>query len=175
MSARQGSRQRRAATAHPASSSNSEFMLAAHREAVRGMERGEGGPFGAVIVRRGRIIARAHNRVVASHDPTAHAEVLAIRAASRKLARFDLSDCVLYTTCEPCPMCLAAVYWAKIRKLYYGCTKDDAARIGFDDAHIYRVLRGKVARPRLVMAPLERQECLALFRNWDKKKNKVRY
>ncbi len=151
------------------------LMLAAVREARRGMTRGEGGPFGAVVVLQGRIVARAHNRVIASHDPTAHAEVLAIRRAARRLSRFDLSDCVLYTTCEPCPMCLAAAYWAKIRRLYYGCTRADAARIRFDDRYIYRVIEGRVKLPRLKAYPLERSACLALFRTWERKTDKVRY
>ena len=150
-------------------------MLAAIREGLRGLERGEGGPFGAVIVRQGRVVAGAHNRVVKTHDPTAHAEILALRAASRKLGRFDLSDCVLYSTCEPCPMCLAAVYWAKIRRLFFGCTREDAARIRFDDDYIYRVLQGKVKAPRLRSLNIERDSCLKLFQAWSGKKDKVRY
>jgi guanine deaminase len=152
-----------------------DFMLLAVAEARRGVDRNEGGPFGAVIVRRGRIIARAHNRVIKTHDPTAHAEILAIRKASRTLGRFDLSECELYTTCEPCPMCLAAAYWAKIRRLFYGCTRQDAARIRFDDRYIYQVIRGRVAHPRLRTVPFERDACLPLFRAWDRKTDKVRY
>lgn len=150
-------------------------MEAAIREGRRGVKRGDGGPFGAVLVEGGRIVARAHNRVVKTHDPTAHAEVLALRAASRRLGRFDLSDCVLYSTCEPCPMCLAAAYWAKIRTLYFGCTRDDAARIGFDDSYIYRVIQGKVRRPRLRPNALGRESCLELFKAWRQKKDRVPY
>ncbi len=152
-----------------------EFIEAAVREGFSGVKRGEGGPFGAVVVKDGRIVARGHNRVVKTHDPTAHAEILAIRAASRRLGRFDLSDCVLYSTCEPCPMCLAAVYWAKIRTLYFGCTRDDAARIGFDDGYIYRVIQGKVRKPRLRAQEIEREVCLALFKAWVRKKDRVLY
>ncbi|MCJ7611584.1 MAG: nucleoside deaminase [Candidatus Aminicenantes bacterium] len=139
------------------------------------MNRNEGGPFGAVIIRNDRVVARAHNRVVKTHDPTAHAEVLAIRAASRTLGRFDLSDCVIVSTCEPCPMCLAAIYWAKIRRLYYGCTQEDAARIGFDDRYIYQVLKGQIKKPRLRSINIERDSCLKLFQAWSGKKDKVRY
>jgi guanine deaminase len=152
-----------------------DFMAIAIREARRGMEHNEGGPFGAVVVRGGQVVARAHNRVIKTHDPTAHAEILAIRRASKKLGRFDLSDCAIYSTCEPCPMCLAAIYWAKIRRLYYGCTKEDAARIRFDDRHIYGVLKGTVKRPRLKSVRIDRDDCLGLFRTWVKKRNRVQY
>jgi guanine deaminase len=151
------------------------FMSAAADEARKGMNRNEGGPFGAVVVRDNRVIARAHNRVIKTNDPTAHAEVLAIRAASRALGRFDLSDCVIVSTCEPCPMCLAAIYWAKIRRLYYGCSNKDAARIGFDDRYIYQVLNGHIKKPRLKAVQAGRDSCLPLFRAWSAKKDKVRY
>jgi len=151
------------------------YMTAAAAEARRGMEHNEGGPFGAVVVRGDRIIARAHNRVIKTHDPTAHAEVEAIRKASRLLGRFDLSDCLVVSTCEPCPMCLAAVYWAKIRLLYFGCSKEDAARIGFDDRYIYRVLKGRIKSPRLKAEQVGKETCLPLFRAWSKKKDKTRY
>jgi len=152
-----------------------ELIAAAAAEALRGMNNNEGGPFGAVVVRDGRIISKAHNRVLKTHDPTAHAEVEAIRKASRVLGRFDLSDCVIVSTCEPCPMCLAAIYWAKIRRLYYGCSNKDAARIGFDDRYIYQVLRGEIKRPRLLSIQVGRDSCLPLFRAWSKKKDKTRY
>jgi len=152
-----------------------EFMTAAVREASRGMNNNEGGPFGAVVVQDGRIIARAHNRVIKTHDPTAHAEVEAIRKASKTLGRFDLSDCFIVSTCEPCPMCLAAIYWAKIRRLYFGCSNKDAARIGFDDRYIYQVLRGEIKGPRLKAIQTERDSCLPPFRAWEVKKDKIRY
>src|SRR5512136_691190 len=109
------------------------FMRMAIREAEKGMRRNEGGPFGAVIVKDGKVVARAHNRVIKTNDPTAHAEVVAIRKATAKLKRFDLSDCEIYASCEPCPMCFAAIHWAKMRTLYFGCSRKDAAAIGFDD------------------------------------------
>jgi len=152
-----------------------DFMSIAIREARRGMDRGEGGPFGAVVVRAGQVAAKAHNQVIKAHDPTAHAEILAIRRASKKLRRFDLSDCAIYSTCEPCPMCLAAIYWAKIRRLYFGCTKEDAARIRFDDRTIYGVLKGTVKRPRLKSVRTDRDACLGLFRAWARKRNRVQY
>src|SRR4030042_4218292 len=124
----------------------SEFMKAALREGRKGVLANEGGPFGAVIVKGSKIVSRAHNSVVKTNDPTAHAEILAIREASSKLRRFSLSDCEIYTSCEPCPMCLAAIHWARIPVLFFGCTRTDAAAIGFDDEFFYRVLRGQAGR-----------------------------
>ena len=119
-----------------------EFFNIAILEAEDGMKNNDGGPFGAVVVMDGKIIAQAHNEVISSNDPTAHAEIIAIRRASKKLGRFDLSDCELYSTCEPCPMCFSAIHWAKIKTLYFGCNNRDAAKIGFDDKFIYDVIRG---------------------------------
>jgi guanine deaminase len=118
--------------------------------------------------------ARAHNRVIENRDPTAHAEILAIRAAAKRLKRFDLSDCELYSTCEPCPMCLAAVYWAGIKKVYYGCTGRDAARIGFRDKLFHDLIR-KRPRRSLEMVRTERRECLKLFEEWQQKKDRIMY
>jgi guanine deaminase len=154
---------------------NSDFMKLARREAWKGMSRNEGGPFGAVVVLDGRVISRAHNQVVKTHDPTAHAEILAIRRASKKFGRFDLSDCEIYTTCEPCPMCLAAIYWARIKKFYFGCTKDDAAGIRFDDSRISRAIRGKGKARQISGVPMQRKECLELFEVWKVKKDKTPY
>jgi len=151
------------------------FMQQAVVEAARGMENNEGGPFGAVIVHDGKIVARAHNRVIVSFDPTAHAEILVIRQASQKLGRFDLSDCELYTTCEPCPMCLAAVYWARIKSVFYGCSKEDAAAIDFADKHIYQVFSDPEAITELVSRQIEREQCLELFQAWAKKTDKIMY
>jgi guanine deaminase len=155
----------------------SEFMRAALREARRGALANEGGPFGAVIVKGGKIVSRAHNSVVKINDPTAHAEVLAIRRASSKLKRFNLSDCTIYTSCEPCPMCLAAIHWARIPVVYFGCTRSDAARIGFDDEFFYRALEGRTskAEKRVRTVQLGRKECLALFRDWSRKPDKILY
>jgi guanine deaminase len=154
---------------------NPKFMEVALKEARQGMEKNEGGPFGAVIVKNSIVIAKAHNQVILTNDPTAHAEILAIRKAAKKLGRFNLSDCEIYSTCEPCPMCLAAIHWAKMKKFYFGCTGKDAARIGFDDRTIYQVIRGTAAKKHLVMKQMHRQECLHLFKIWEKKPDKVRY
>ena len=119
-----------------------EFMREAIRLSLLKMQSGQGGPFGAVVVRRGQIIARGWNRVTSANDPTAHAEVMSIRAACRKLKTFQLADCELYTSCEPCPMCLASAYWARVSRIVYANTRDEAAAIGFDDA-----FDGPVDRP----------------------------
>lgn len=148
------------------------FMKFAFEEALKGMRKNDGGPFGAVIVKDGRIIARGHNMVLATNDPTAHAEIVAIRKASKKLKRFDLSDCVIYTTSEPCPMCFAAIRWAKIKTIYFGCSVEDAASIGFDDKKIREELC--IAR-EAQMIELDRAECLELFREWKDKKDKKMY
>jgi guanine deaminase len=151
------------------------FMGMAVNEALKGMTDNEGGPFGAVIVKDGRAIARGHNRVVKTKDPTAHAEIVALRRASKKLGRFDLSDCQIYSTCEPCPMCLAAIYWARISRIYYGCTKEDAARIGFADESIDAAIKGKLSARKLRMISMEREGCLKLFAAWEQKPDKVLY
>lgn len=151
------------------------FMGMAVNEAFKGMTDNEGGPFGAVIVKDGRAVARGHNRVVKTKDPTAHAEIVALRRASKKLGRFDLSDCQIYSTCEPCPMCLAAIYWARISRIYYGCTKEDAARIGFADESIDAAIKGKLSARKLRMISMEREGCLKLFVAWEQKPDKVPY
>lgn len=150
-------------------------MQLAIEEAVKGMTNNDGGPFGAVIVNDGKIISQAHNEVIKSNDPTSHAEILAIRKASKKLKRFDLSDCEIYSTCEPCPMCLGAIYWAKIKILYFGCNKEDTVNIQFDDAFIYEDITSTSEKKRLSMFQLERDKCLALFETWRKKADKVQY
>jgi len=152
----------------------SEWMRLAREEARRGMNRGDGGPFGAVVVRDGEVVGRGHNRVLRSNDPTAHAEIVAVRRAARTLGRFDLSDCELYTTCEPCPMCLAAVFWARIKRVYFGCTRKDAARIGFDDKRFYDAVCGR-RNPPVRMTSLNREDCLALFDAWRKKPDRAKY
>ncbi|MFP4563933.1 MAG: nucleoside deaminase [Spirochaetia bacterium] len=152
-----------------------EFMEAAVEEARNGLEHLHGGPFGAVVVRNGKIIGRGHNMVLSTNDPTAHAEMLAIREASQKVNSFDLSDCVIYTSCEPCPMCFAAVHWAKMRKMYYGCTKEDAAKIGFDDEYIYKVFRGTAEKLQVETVQLHRNACLVPFSEWEQLEDKIRY
>jgi tRNA(Arg) A34 adenosine deaminase TadA len=152
-----------------------EFMRAAIALARARMRANCGGPFGAVVVRRGKIIARGWNRVTSTNDPTAHAEVTAIRAACRKLKAFHLEDCELYTSCEPCPMCLAAVYWARLKIVYYANTRRDAARIQFDDDWIYRELARPRARRKIVLRPMLRNEGLKVFAEWQAKPDKVSY
>ncbi len=134
-----------------------------------------GGPFGAVIVKDGEIVATGVNRVTANHDPTAHAEVSAIRTACQKLDTFDLSGCEIYTSCEPCPMCLGAIYWAHLDKIYYGNNKADAARIGFDDSFIYDELALKREDRNKAMEELLPDEAIAAFRAWEEKADKVEY
>ncbi len=134
-----------------------------------------GGPFGAVIARDGEIVAEGVNRVTANHDPTAHAEVSAIRAACSKLETFDLSGCEIYTSCEPCPMCLGAIYWAHLDRIYYGANQHDAAAINFDDAFIYRELAVPVEQREKQMTALLPSEALAAFEAWRQKDDKVEY
>lgn len=152
-----------------------EFMRAAVDEAHLGVKENHGGPFGAVIVKDGEIIARGHNQVLKTNDPTAHAEVVAIRNASHLLQRFDLSDCEIYSSCEPCPMCFAAIHWAKIRKLFFGCTQKDAAMIGFDDEFIYDVIKGKSVEKQVNVEMIDREECLKVFKIWEEKEDKRAY
>ena len=154
---------------------NPEFMREAIRLSRDKMRHGAGGPFGAVVVRNGKIIARGWNRVTSANDPTAHAEVTAIRAACRKLKTFHLDDCELYTSCEPCPMCLAAIYWARFKKVFYANTRRDAARIEFDDDLIYREVARPVARRKIAMRQLLRPEALKVFAEWQAKPDKIRY
>lgn len=137
--------------------------------------RNNGGPFGAVITRNGQIIATGVNRVTADSDPTAHAEVNAIREACKKLGTFNLSGCELYTSCEPCPMCLGAAYWAHIDKIYYGCNKQDAAQAGFDDSFIYEEMSLKPENRQKSMEKLLPKEAQAAFNEWMKKTDKINY
>lgn len=150
-------------------------MQKAIEEALYGIEHRDGGPFGAVIVQNGEIIATGHNRVISTHDPTAHAEIVAIRSATSKLGRFDLSDCELYTTCEPCPMCYSAAHWAKIKKIVYGATRQDAADIGFDDNYLYEVLSGKQPNAIMELTQENRDECLGPFNEYVKDKERTPY
>lgn len=151
------------------------YMQAAVDEARRGIEAGDGGPFGAAVVRDGTVIAVGHNEVIALNDPTAHAEIRAIREACASLGTFDLSGCELFSTCEPCPMCLAAIHWARISKLYWGATRHDAAAIGFDDLTLYETLAGRQAPAFEVTGEFRRELCLSLMRDWDTRSDKVPY
>lgn len=142
------------------------YMELAKQNAEEGIKRNEGGPFGAVIVdKAGNIISNGNNKVIVNHDPTAHAEITAIREACKKLNTYDLSDYILYTSCEPCPMCLSAIIWANIKEVYYGCTKEDAGEIGFRDDMIYDYLKGKQIN-LIHLEKLDREECLKVFKKY---------
>lgn len=150
-------------------------MREAARLALENVTSGAGGPFGAVVVRGGEVIARGVNRVTSTFDPTAHAEVVAIREAARALGRFDLSDCEIYTSCEPCPMCLGAIYWARLSRVAFGCTQADADAIGFSDQFIYEELaRPKEARA-LPMRQVGRAAAHKAFEAWTRSVSKVPY
>lgn len=151
-----------------------ELMRKAIELSVKNVAEG-GGPFGAVIARNGEIVATGVNRVTDEHDPTAHAEVSAIRAACRKLNTFDLSGCEIYTSCEPCPMCLGAIYWAHLDRMYYGNNQHDAAEIGFDDAFIYEEIALKPEERRLAPTRLLPKEAIKAFEAWRLKDDKVEY
>jgi len=150
-------------------------MREAIKEAEAGLRGGRGGPFGCVVVRRGEVIARGSNQVTSANDPTAHAEVTAIRAACQRLQTFQLTDCELYTSCEPCPMCLAAIYWARIPRVYFANTRADAAAIGFDDDFIYQQIPLPPAQRAIAMQSLLRDEAQPAFREWSAKTDKVKY
>lgn len=149
------------------------------REAIRisleKMRSNHGGPFGAVVVRRGKIVVRGWNRVTSTNDPTAHAEIMAIREACRKLKTYQLDDCELYASCEPCPMCLAAIYWARLKRVYYGNTRRDAAKVGFDDDFLYREVARPIARRKIPMKQLLRTEASKAFTEWQAKLDKIPY
>jgi guanine deaminase len=151
------------------------LMRAAIRLSRSKMRTNCGGPFGAVVVRHGRIVGRGWNQVTSTNDPTAHAEMTAIRDACRRLKTFELADCELYTSCEPCPMCLSAIYWARLKKIFYANTRRDAARIAFDDDRIYRELAKPASRRSLLMQQLLRPEALKVFAEWKTKTDKTSY
>ena len=151
------------------------LMREAIRLSIQKMRGGHGGPFGAIVTRGSQIVGRGWNQVTSTNDPTAHAEIVAIRAACRRLKTFELDDCDLYTSCEPCPMCLSAIYWARIRTVYYANTRRDAARIEFDDDFIYREVPLPIRRRKLPMRQLLRNEALKAFVEWEQKPDKIRY
>lgn len=152
-----------------------EFMRRAIALAMENVRTGSGGPFAAVIAKDGRMIAEGANRVTATNDPTAHAEVVAIRNACRRLGDFQLTGCDLYTTCEPCPMCLGAIYWARPARVFYACIAADAASAGFDDAFIYEELNRRHADRRVPMHQLLREESLPIFAVWLQQEKKTLY
>ena len=155
--------------------SNATYMREAVQLAEQGMRSGRGGPFGCVVVRRGEIVGRGINRVTSTNDPTAHAEVVAIRDACTALQTFQLTDCELYTSCEPCPMCLSAIYWARIPQVYYGNTRADAAAIGFDDEFIYQQVPLAPEARTVKMELFLRDEAQVAFQEWANKTDKIRY
>jgi guanine deaminase len=151
------------------------FMRRAIALAQAGMEANAGGPFGCVIVKDGKIVGEGHNEVLVRNDPTAHAEIVAIRAATAHLGHFQLDGCTLYTSCEPCPMCLGAIYWARPERVFFALTKGDAAQIGFDDAFIYRELAIPPHERRLRLQSLGREEALPLLEGWASKVDRTPY
>jgi tRNA(Arg) A34 adenosine deaminase TadA len=142
---------------------------------LKSVRSGKGGPFGAVVVKDGEIIASGHNQVTSTNDPTAHAEVVAIREACKVLRSFQLTGCELYTSCEPCPMCMGAIYWARPDRVYYANTKADAAKIGFDDQFIYDELDLLISKRQLPITQIMRDEALIAFQEWTDKADKVEY
>ena len=151
------------------------FMDEAIRLSFETMRNNTGGPFGAVVVKDGKIIARGYNKVISSNDPTAHAEVVAIREACKVLNTFQLDGCEIYTSCEPCPMCMAAIYWARPERVYYANSKTDAAQIGFDDNFIYEELALPYQNRSIPLKRIKEKDALEAFKEWEKKSDKVRY
>jgi guanine deaminase len=151
------------------------FMERAIAVSIENVRSGSGGPFAALVVRDGSVLATGTNQVTSMLDPTAHAEVIAIRAACQAVRSFQLAGCELYTTCEPCPMCMGAIYWARLAKVYYANTRDDAARIGFDDSLIYDQLRLPPGQREIPMLQLMREQALEAFLEWEKSPLKVKY
>jgi len=154
---------------------NPEFMRQAIELATENVRSGRGGPFGAVVVKDGAVIASAANVVTATNDPTAHAEITAIRKACAALKTFSLAGCELYTSCEPCPMCLAATYWARCKAIYYGCTAADAAKAGFDDAYLYDEMKKPLAEREIPIVKLCEDEAWKAFAAWIESPVKVEY
>ena len=151
------------------------FMARAIALSLENVQQRAGGPFAAVVVKDGKIVAEGANEVTSTNDPTAHAEVVAIREACRKLNSFDLQGCEIYTSCEPCPMCLGAIYWARPARVYFANSAADAAHAGFDDAFIYQEIGRPHPERRIPMIQLAHDGALAAFRAWQEKKDKIRY
>jgi guanine deaminase len=154
---------------------NTAFMARAIELSIKNVLKGSGGPFGAVVVKGGEIIAEAVNCVTSTNDPTAHAEIVAIRDACKKLDSFELSRCEIYTSCEPCPMCLGAIYWARPDRVYFGSTAADASNAGFDDSFIYQEIAQQHAQRKIPMIKMMREEALEAFRVWEKQPDKIPY
>jgi len=156
-------------------SNHKKYIKAAVDEALKGLKNNEGGPFGCVVVKDGAIVGRGHNKVTSTNDPTAHAEVMAIRDACKNLNTFQLKGCTIYTSCEPCPMCLGAIYWARPNKVFYGSTKADAADIGFDDAFIYKEIALDYSKRSIPFEQCGRNIALEPFKKWGELDNKIEY
>jgi guanine deaminase len=152
-----------------------EYMRRAIALAQNGIDESAGGPFGAVIVKNGEIVGEGCNRVTSTNDPTAHAEIVAIRNACEKLGSFQLDDCIIYTSCEPCPMCLGAIYWARPARVFYAATREDAANIGFDDQFIYEEIEKNFEHRQMKLINLMRDKGLKVFENWVNKPDKTKY
>jgi len=151
------------------------FMARAIELSIENVHSGRGGPFGAVIVKDSVMIAEGANQVTLTHDPTAHAEMLAIREACAKLGVFELQGCEIYASCEPCPMCLGAIYWARLSRIYFASAAADASRIGFDDSLIYREIAQPLMQRSIPVVQIMREQALAAFRAWEAKPNKIVY
>jgi tRNA(Arg) A34 adenosine deaminase TadA len=151
------------------------FMQRAIKLATENVRASTGGPFAAVVVRAGSIVAAATNQVTSTLDPTGHAEIVAIRAACLALRNFQLTGCELYTTCEPCPLCMGAIYWARLEKIYYASTRHDAAQVGFDDSFIYDQLALPLGSRNIEMIQIMREQALQAFREWETSQTKIRY
>lgn len=143
--------------------------------AREGMHNGEGGPFGAIVVKNSEVIGRGNNRVILHNDPTSHAEIIAIRDACRRLGHFQLDGCIIYTSCEPCPMCLGAIYWARPDRFFYACTRSDAASIGFDDDFIYQELDLDLSQRAIVATQVCREDAIQVFEEWKSIDDKTLY
>jgi tRNA(Arg) A34 adenosine deaminase TadA len=154
---------------------NKQFMAEAIELALENVKNNTGGPFGAVVVKDGKIIGKSSNKVTVNNDPTAHAEIMAIREAAKNLGTFDLSDCDIYSSCEPCPMCLGAIYWARINKLYYAATKEDASKADFDDSFIYSEISKPKTQRKLQSIQMMREDAVKVFDKWIKKEDKIPY
>ena len=155
--------------------SHQKFMQEAIRLSKHGMENNQGGPFGCVIVKDGEIIGRGNNKVSSTNDPTAHAEVVAIRDACANIGSFQLDDCIVYTSCEPCPMCLGAIYWARPKKIYFACSREDAANIDFDDDFIYKEINIPVGDRSIPSEQIAQTEAVEVFKEWKEKVDRVEY
>jgi tRNA(Arg) A34 adenosine deaminase TadA len=154
---------------------NKDFMKKAIQLSLDNMRKGAGGPFGAVVIKDGKIVGEGWNQVTSTNDPSAHAEVVAIREACKNLSNFDLSGTEIYASCEPCPMCLSAIYWARIDKIYYANTRQDAANIDFDDDFLYKEIPKPIEDRKIPMVQCCHDEAMTVFKEWKNKSDKIKY